>query len=261
MKTTVRVNRFRGLTLVELIMVIMVMMILGTIVWKAAGKAIEWSNNSRTSIEISQMSKALDNFSMQFGEYPPDFHDQMAIWKFMKARFPKCPHQKYPSFADHSPASALYFWLAGPNGNGFSTNPANPFDDCKTRIGPFFKFDHERVKLVDDVMQYFPPRSKGGAPYVYFRANGKGYDGHPGWKPARPYRDSVAGKWIEPATYQILCPGNDEKFGAGNHFPGGADYDEANLDDMTSFSKGDTLGRAIPKLIPDDSDEEEKPSL
>ena len=78
--------------------------------------------------------------------------------------------------------------------------------------------------------------------------------------PAKPYRDSVAGKWINPDTYQILSPGNDGKYGAGNHYPGGPDYDEANLDDITSFSRGETLGQAIPKLVKNKDDEEEDTS-
>jgi hypothetical protein len=259
MKKTPRVHRLRGLTLVELVMVIMVTLILGTFVWKAAAKTIGWANNSRMSIEVSQMSKGLDAFCAYFGEYPPDFHNQEMVWKFLKSRFPKCPWQKYPDFARHSPASALYFWLAGPNGNGFSVNAANPFEEGGKRILPFFKFDKDRVKVVDSVKVYFPPRSKDGmSPYVYFRGEGKkGYDGHPGWVPAKPYRDSSVGNWIEPEKYQIICPGNDGKFGAGNHFPGGTDYDEANMDDMTSFSRGETLDRTIPKLFKDDTKKKE----
>lgn len=252
-------KRFKGLTLVELLMVMMITAIMSAVVWKAATKTIDCYNNSRVSIEISQMSKALDTFAMQFGEYPPDFHDQMAVWKFLKARFPNCPHQKYPSFANHSPASALFFWLAGPNGNGFSANPANPFDKGGRRLGPYFKFEHERVKMVDDVMLYIPPRSKTGTPYVYFRGtHDKGYNGHPGWETAKPYRDSVAGKWLEPDKFQILCPGNDGLFGAGNHYPGGPDYDDANYDDIASFSQGSTLDAQIPKLIPDKDESEEE---
>ena len=34
------------------------------------------------------------------------------------------------------------------------------------------------------------------------------------------------------------------------------DYDDANLDDITSFSRGETLGNAIPKLIDDKSKQE-----
>jgi hypothetical protein len=250
-------QRRRALTLVELMMVIMATLIVASIVWKTAGKAINWANDSRMSIEVSQMSQAMEAFCAQFGDYPPDFHDQILVWKFMKARFPQCPREKYPDFTDHSPASALYFWLGGPNGNGFSSNPANPFDDNTRRIGPFFKFDRERVKTVDGVRQFFPPRSKDGTPYIYFRGSKLGYTGHPGWEQAKPYVDSNTLKWIDPAKYQILCPGNDGKFGAGNHYPGGSDYDAANLDDIASFSKGETLGKQKPALIKDKKPKEE----
>jgi hypothetical protein len=247
----------QGWTLVELIMVMMAMLILSSVVWKAGTAAIGWANNARMATEVARLSKAMDDFCAQFGEYPPDFHDQMAVWRFLKKKFPNCPHQKYPIMADYSPASALYFWLAGPKGRGFSTNPANPFDDSIERIGPFFKFDKERLKVVDDVMQYLPPRGSGD-PYVYFRGGSKGYDGHPGWSSARPYRDSVRFEWIEPNRFQILCPGNDGKLGSGCHFPGGTDYDAANFDDITSFSRGETLGSSIPKLIPDDDKDKDK---
>jgi hypothetical protein len=259
-----RGNRCRGITLVELIAVMIATLILGSFVWKTAAKTMEWANNSRVSIEISEMVRGLEEFQTHFGEYPPDFHDQMLVWKFLKAKFPKCPREKYPCFAKHDPASALYFWLGGPEGNGFSANPANPFDDGKRRIGPFFKFDKQRVTTEDGVSHFFPPRSKkDGSPYIYFRADKavKGYVGHPGWSMARPYRNSVTGNWIEPTRYQILAPGNDGKFGSGCHYPAGNDYDEANMDDMTNFSQGKTLKAQIPKLFKEGSEKDEDEKL
>jgi hypothetical protein len=257
-RVTARGRRVRGWTLVELIIVIMSTLILGVFVWKAASTTLSWANNSRMSIEVSQMSQAVENFSSHFGEYPPDFSDQMAVWKFMKAHFPQCPREKYPSFACHSPASALFFWLGGPNGNGFSNNPANPFDNCKRRIGPFFRFDRTRIKEVEEgVTHFYPPRSRDGLPYVYFRGGQKGYDGLPFWGSAKPYRDSAQGKWIRPESFQILCPGNDGVFGSGNHYPGGTDYDQANMDDITNFSHGETLGQQMPKVVPDKSKKNE----
>ena len=71
----------------------------------------------------------------------------------------------------------------------------------------------------------------------------------------KPWIGYSAGKWILPDKYQILSPGNDGKFGAGNHYPGGPDYDDANMDDITSFSRGETLEKAIPNL------KEYKPSM
>jgi type II secretory pathway pseudopilin PulG len=255
-------NRVRGFTLVELLLTMMAMLLVGSFIWKTATVTIGWANNSRMSIEISQLSRALEDFHTQFGDYPPDFHDQMLVWNFLKAKFPKCPHEKYPCFAEHSPASALYFWLAGPEGNGFSSDPTDPFDPKgKRRIGPFYRFDKQRLKAVGDAMHFYPPRSKdGNDPYVYFRPEKKSYLGHPGWGQARPYRSTVTQDWIAPEGFQIICPGNDGTLGSGFHYPGGTDYDAANMDDITSFSEGKTLQKQIPQIIPTkpDKDEDEK---
>jgi hypothetical protein len=81
-------------------------------------------------------------------------------------------------------------------------------------------------------------------PYVYFRAEWKtGYSGNLGWGGAKPYCYSSDNKWVDADMYQILCAGQDGKFGAGHHFPGGDDYDNANMDDITSFSGSATLGQ------------------
>jgi len=225
----------------------MAVMILSGLVWKAGTEVITLSNNARVTAEIGALNRGLDAFALQFGEYPPDFHDPVDAWKFLKQRFPKCPSDKYPCLCGYSPASALYFWLAGPNGRGFSANPINPFDNGASRIGPFFKFAPDQLKKVDGLMLYYPPRGIKGSPYVYFRAGAKGYDGHSGWPPVLPYRNSKDGSWINPNTYQILSPGSDGKYGSGNHFPIGDDSDDASLDDMANFTQGDTMGQAKPK--------------
>ncbi len=242
------VRRLRGITLVELLLTLTAVMILSALAWKGATSAINCCNNSRVTAELGTMDKALVDFAVQFGDFPPDFHDTVAVWKFLKGRFPKCPQQKYPDMCGQSPATALYFWLAGPDGRGFSTNPADPFGSKGPRIGPFYKFVPEQLKRVDGLMQYCPPRGADGSPYVYFRGGPKGYDGHIGWDTARPYRNSKDGSWINRETYQILSPGADGKYGSGCRFPSGIDYNAANYDDMANFTRGDTMGQAMPKI-------------
>jgi hypothetical protein len=237
----------RGVSLVELILVIGAMMGVAALAWKAGAGAIRVANNLRVNIEIAGLQEAIENFNLQFGGYPPDFHDQESAREFFKAKFPKCPPENYPDPGAYGPDSALYFWLAGPRGRGFSANPANPFETGgKRRIGPFFKFDVERLRIVGRAVQYLPPRNGNGDPYVYFRGGPKGYDGHPGWKTARPYRDSKTGKWINPQSFQILCAGNDGKFGSGIQYPSGSDYDPNNYDDLANFTSGDTMRQAMP---------------
>jgi hypothetical protein len=245
------VRCFRGITLVELLLALMAMMVIASLAWKGSTGIINCCTNSRVTAELGGLDRALVDFAVAFGDFPPDFHDSTAVWKFLRGRFPKCPQAKYPDMCSQSPASALYFWLAGPDGQGYSANPANPFGKGGRRIGPFYRFVPEQLKCVDGVVQYYPPRGINGSPYVYFRGV-KGYDGHPGWGTAHPYRSSKDGSWINPDTYQILSPGVDGTFGQGFHFPGGADYDDANLDDMANFTHGDTMGRAQPKTVVDE---------
>jgi hypothetical protein len=196
------------------------------------------AGNSRILSDIYQLTQGLEAFSRQFGDYPPDFHDARVTMAFLQQAFPACPRENYPDLSGQSPGTALYYWLAGPKGNGFSANPQNPFDDGPRRIGPFCKFKPLQLRAVNGTMQYFPLCNLTGAPYVYFRAGINGYDGHTGFPPARPYRDSRDGRWINSDSYQILCAGQDGKYGAGCHYPGGDDYDAANRDDITNFSGG-----------------------
>lgn len=247
MKRTAPRRLCRGITLVELLLTITAMLLVAGVAWEAGSRAVVAANNTRVALEITRLKEGIDSFCLFFGDYPPDFHDQVAVRKFVKQRFPKCPIRNYPDFAAQSPASALYFWLAGPDGRGFSSNPENPFERAGVqRIGPFFAFTPDRLKRVDGVMEYFPPRRVNGDPYVYFRGGKKGYDGHGGWGAAKPYRDSKNGKWIDPQTFQILCAGNDGKLGSGNHYPDGGDYDEFNYDDLASFTTGSTMRQTMP---------------
>lgn len=222
----------RGSSIVELLLIVIVVMAVTFLCWKIGSGTIQTANRSKVIREITKFNEAFDNFCMRFGELPPDFHDQTATIKYLKRIFSKCPPKNYPDLSCQSPASALYFWLAGPKGLGFSANPVNPFETKGTvRIGPFFKFDTDRVHEVDRAMQYFPiRRGEDGEPYVYFRGGPKGYNNHPGWNSVQPYRNSNTGKWINPDTFQLLCAGGDGKFGSGRLYPRGSDYDEYNYE-------------------------------
>ena len=160
---------FRGITLVELLLTLAALMILASVVWKAGTTVIDRCNNSRVTAEIGALDRALVEFATQFGDYPPDFHDTVAVWKFLKKRFPKCPQEKYPDMCGYNPASALYFWLAGPDGRGFSTNPANPFGNGDRADRAILQIRAGAVEGVDGLMQYYPPRGIDGSPYIYFR--------------------------------------------------------------------------------------------
>jgi len=248
MKFLAKSRHCRGISLMELILVMLAIMIVAGVAWKAGSDAIAVGNNTKVALEVTRLTEALDAFCMVYGDYPPDFHDLVATRNFIKQRFPQLPAKDYPDLSPHSPATALYFWLAGPKGRGFSTNPKNPFETGGTsRIGPFFKFTPDRLKMVEGAMQYFPPRNVKGDPYIYFRGGPKGYDNHFGWNTVHPYISSETGKWINAQSFQILCGGNDGKLGSGNHFPGGSDYEQENYDDLANFTTGSTMLQCMPK--------------
>ncbi len=122
-----------------------------------------------------------------------------------------------------------------------------------------------------NLYQYFPNNGQNvgaAAPYLYFKAVGGVYFTPTssintvsiyGTSPAQgtlPYADSTAtSSFINPKTYQLLCPGLDGKYGqypnpAGTtgiaacpQYPAGSNYDNANgTDDMTSFTNAATVG-------------------
>ncbi len=250
----------RGGSIIEVLVIAAVLAAVTALVWKVGSEAIHSANRSKVIAEIAKFNEGFDNFCLRFGELPPDFHDQTVTLSFLKRRFPQCPSKNYPDLSCQSPASALYFWLAGPNGLGFSTNPRNPFEtEGTTRLGPFFKFDKDRVHEVDGAMQYFPIRKgEGGEPYVYFRGGPKGFDNHPGWNSAMPYRNSNNGKWINPDTFQLLCAGSDGKFGSGRLYPRGGDYDEYNDDDLANFTDGNTMRQSMVQYEKEQVDKMEK---
>ncbi|MEN6459427.1 MAG: hypothetical protein ABFC63_10920 [Thermoguttaceae bacterium] len=237
-------QRRRAWSLPELVTVMAVTSILAGAFWQVGIKAVTVANKTRTTWELRNLNDAVEDFCQQFGDYPPDFHDPVAAHRFLVSHFPKCSPKFFPNVLEQSPATALYFWLGGPKGNGFSANPVNPFDDGPRRIGPFIKFAKERLRTVGGGTQYLPPGGA-GQPYVYFHGGLHGYRDNNGWCSAHPYRSSVDNSWINPHTFQILSAGEDGQFGGGSHYPAGGDYEQANLDDMANFSSGSTLGNAM----------------
>ncbi len=156
-------ERRRGFTLIELTIAITIIAVIAGVLLAGGMKIVTVASNVLIVWEIAQLNDAVEDFAIQFGDYPPDFHDQATTISFIQHHFPKCPAKNYPNLSGQSPASALYFWLAGPNGEGFSTDPTNPFQSGGKRIGPFIRFAPNRVKTKDGVSQYFPPQILSGA--------------------------------------------------------------------------------------------------
>jgi prepilin-type N-terminal cleavage/methylation domain-containing protein len=194
---------------------------------------------------------------------------------------------------------------------GFSSNQINPFDTTtgSSRIGPFFDFDRSRVAPGSANTSsnfgtnpwnwvYYPQNDltlpTGGPtagtitpqPYTYFKAVANQYapafkSGY-NWNYAMPFVDAAATiqaqssssgavVWVNPQSYQLLCPGLDGLYGNvtgastaaatadGNPplWPAGSwsgtsvsasgnNYGVNTRDDITNFVKGGTLASDIP---------------
>jgi type II secretory pathway pseudopilin PulG len=183
-KSTER-NRCGGLTLAEMLVVVLIIVILAGLITAAGYRAVRRAKIAKINTEIQQLSMALEQYKQKFGEYPPDFSGdltstnvQAAILRHISHAFPRFTSTwiggtSYPVDWTHlqqeilansnnlvdlskmTPASALVFWLGGiPDAQGrlcgFSKNPADPFENPSTtpsRIGPFYDFDPSRLTM------------------------------------------------------------------------------------------------------------------
>ena len=242
-------SRRRGFTLIEILVVITIIGLLLGLLTMGIGQARARARNMRMVAEVKQLATAIERVRNELGggEYPPDGTDRNDWNRFCRRAFPWANlAQTDPPF---DPSTALVFWLGGVRDagsgalNGFSANPATPFDNTTpSRIGPFYDFDKSRLAGGN----YRPQNDLGdSAPILYFKAvNGKYSDtiGVPGpnlppdntteryhscWGQV-PFKDArtalntgaatrravVARGWMNPKSCQILSPGLDGHFGA-----------------------------------------------
>jgi len=215
---------------------------LGALIKGATGEVQQKAKQMRMLAEIQELDLALQAYREKFGEYPPDGTDPAAVKRHLRRAFPRYNGDLPEKYAKLDPATALVFWLGGIKDErgdlfGFSANPANPFDNSQSRVGPFFEFDPKRLRNDKGLLRYSPANdNKDSEPYVYFRAKPNGeYAG--AWKNCKPCRDNRAGPnaFANSKTFQIRCPGLDGRFGSGVKFPGGEDYDQFQYDDRANF--------------------------
>ncbi len=182
-----------------------------------------------------------------------------------------------PSSISLSPSNALSFWLGGmqypsspPTGYsinqpaGFSNNPLNPFDSNASRIGPFFSFDTSRLTngtAGTHGYLYFPNNglsANSGAsstapnsPYYYYCAQNGSYTTTGSgpqpytFNPSVAAYSSMSGMYVNPNSFQILCPGLDGVYGTSALYPptfgGSSPASASQLDDITNFIKGASM--------------------
>lgn len=67
----VRFSRLSGLTIIELLVVVVVIAVLAGFTLAALGGSNEQAARKRTQVEISSMGNALEAYRSKFGSYPP----------------------------------------------------------------------------------------------------------------------------------------------------------------------------------------------
>ena len=191
----------RGFTLVELLVVIIIIALLAGLVTAGLAAAMRRAKRARITLEISQLSVALQKYKDQYGEFPPDFSvrlsDQMhnvsygprVVLRHVRKAFPRYTgnlsgivNLQGNGVGALDPAEALVFWLGGlPNAqgvpSGFCKVPAQPFllpSQNASRTLPLFEFEETRLadRDNDGWPEYYPPGFVPGQdpPYVYFAA-------------------------------------------------------------------------------------------
>ena len=123
------------------------------------------------------------------------------------------------------------------------------FDFEESRLRPT-----RRIRLGDRLLNLYAyvPQDAQGAPYIYFEnrtyASAR-YDAvHPVSETVRPYQSSqtTIPDFANSTTFQIISAGLDGEFGDTGAeykiFPAGTNYTREDLDNITNFSDGRTLG-------------------
>jgi len=193
----------KAFTLVEMMMVVVIIAILMGLTLAGVMSARTTVRNGIVVTQMSQLEMALENYRREVGEYPPDFTDARAVVRHIRKRWPRAVFDQAtfdvvkPNPAD--PSTALAFWFNGPKGEGFCSDPANPFKDLKPKDK---KYLEPGLISPQGTLAIYTKN-----PIVYFRSP---YEDHY-WGLAAPYWHSLT-EFREPQKYQLIHPGLDDVY-------------------------------------------------
>lgn len=187
--------------------------------------------------QLNQLTTALEQYKLKYGEYPPDGNaDEATVKRHILKRWPQilksgtindCRDKLFKIDEDtgkyvlRNPEQMLTFWLIGPTRNGFSADVSDPFNLSNNPniafITPLLElssdnYDDEKGILID----------KNGQWIAYFRADNNHYDNKKLYMPittgdssehtvAVPYMKNE--KWYHSDSYQLILAGEDGLFG------------------------------------------------
>jgi len=250
-------KRGRGFTLVELMVVMVILMILAGLASYAAAGLVARAKIAAVNAEIESMSQAIERFKDDYGMYPPNFEDPVAVKKAWNKMFNSNATED-PTAFKLTPDQALVFWLSG-----FGPDPAKPISSgLNTTTGDdkrrkYFSFSQDRLVGAYPKQVYMPNHNDIPKPYAYVDVSR--------YSPANPVKvskladgasivypyksdtkDSVGKETYQAAgKFQIICPGVDNEFGIGGYFPSGTSLGDYDKDNITNFSGG-MIGDKLP---------------
>ena len=98
----------QGFTLVELLVVIVIIGILGSLVFVGGQAAIRAARQGVIKSEISQVGLALESYTSKHGEYPPDFSDEAAVLRHVRKRWPSYKFTNFSALCADIQAGSLF---------------------------------------------------------------------------------------------------------------------------------------------------------
>lgn len=157
-----------GFTLVELLVVIAIIALLAAFLVPAVYISVQRAKVARIGIEVANITKALERYKLEYGEYPPDFSGSAilpangtlnagsraaAAVAIINNHLQNTKRRRSPfdlprrddgnihvEFLESlSPRNALIFWLGG-----FTSGPVTPLFGASER-SPLFEFDKARL--------------------------------------------------------------------------------------------------------------------
>lgn len=269
-------TRRLAFTLVEMLVVLGIIGVLIAILLPVIGSALVTTRNARMAIEIAQLRDAVEAYKNAHGDYPPSFGEgdyttgalqqSSVVNRHLSRCYPKMTSANksalWAQANNIDQGEALVLWLSKVTSD--VTHPFNP------SAAPATPYDFKPGQLIDDDGDgFFSYRGAYSKDSSYIYIDSRTYNAHAykmmNDKPARaessggdelkvrPYYSATGSVFINPTTFQILCAGQDGVFSettisnSAKRFPAGTNYQDADRDNITSFSEGKTLGNSIPQ--------------
>jgi prepilin-type N-terminal cleavage/methylation domain-containing protein len=277
-----------GFTLIELLVVITIIAILVGLVTAGVIKYLDTIPTTQTVNDIRQLEVAIESFKAKFLMYPPSFivlgnaiqyanyattpakSQQVANSKaYLSALWPRVNFNTYDWGIPGTMAVALegdqclVFFLNGPNGTGFSANPADPANAGGTRVGPFFEFPQNRLlaiahpgtgqaanSFLSFMDGYGNTATMKGNVYAFF-SSGRSAGGYGTMSGGSDCPTLTVLPYIQPNnryykhnSFQIISAGKNLAFGPGGAWPPG-NPPAAYLPGPTNFPANGAAGSGV----------------